>query len=624
VIRRKLTFRFKKVILILVALLLLQDTVVNFTLRTAQAKTYTTPRLSLSQVKITNNLGKWDTIYVTRLKKGDVIRLYNSRGFRLATQTSKGYSTTLYIKQLSVNSGKIALTLTRFRQKTSSKTYISYYSENSAAIKSNNIRVYNNQGSSDVIFVNQLSKGDVVRAYNAKGQLLKTQISKGSTTSLSIKQLGLYSGVISLTLTHPYRRTSGKTYISYSAELSASLSPGQISVTNNHGVPDKITVSSVRKGDVIRVYNQSGQQLAAVTAQSELAALSVSQLGMLAGRIYVTVTHSNLRQSNKTAVNYKAEPIVLQYHTTQYLAKFSEILNKQINTSPQTDKNYAKYIYKDSLKVSGSTAIIKPTSDPYDKDVWNVRGLPNTTSWVITRVQKGKKVSVIKPVQNSPWYQIDFSTSWVNASPADIQYYLNPANFKVGTTGYYQFLQLSIPSVASADEINNKILYNRGILKGKASTFIQAARQQHINEIYLIAHALLETGNGASQLANGILVTSVDGKKVTPRKVYNMFGVGAVDSDPIKQGSEYAYKNGWFTPESAIIGGAQFIGSKYINNASYHQDTLYKMRWNPADPATHQYASDIGWAAKQTSLIKGLYNMLSSYYLTFDVPKYGN
>lgn len=605
------------------AFLILQDTVVNFTIRTAQAKTYTTSRLSLSQVKVTNNFGKWDTIYVTRLKKGDVIRLYNSGGIRLATQTSKGYSTTLYIKQLSVNSGKIALTLTHPRQKTSSKTYISYYSENSALIKKYNVRVYNNRGSSDVIYLNRLNKGDVVRAYNAKWQLLKAQISKGYSTSLSIRQLGLYSGVISLTVTHLYRRTSGKTYISYSAEQSDPLTSGQISVANNRGIPDTISVKGLKKGDIISVFNQLGQQIAAVTSQGWSTTLSVNQLGVLKGRVYVTVNRPYLRQSNKTAVNYRAEPIALKYLTTQYPSKFSDVLNKQIKSTPQTDKKYAKFIYKDGLQVAGSTATIKPTSDPEDKDIWNVRGLPNSTSWVITKVSKGKKVSVIQQVQNSPWYQIDFSTSWVNASPADIQYYLNPVNFKVGTTGYYQFLKLSSPSDTSAEEVNNKILYNRGILKGKASAFIQAARQQHINEIYLIAHALLETGNGASQLANGIWVKSVDGQSVTPRKVYNMYGIGAVDSDPVKKGSEYAYKNGWFSPESAIIGGAQFISSHYVNSEN-HQDTLYKMRWNPANPATHQYASDIGWAAKQTSLIKGLYNMLSSYYLTFDVPKYGN
>jgi mannosyl-glycoprotein endo-beta-N-acetylglucosaminidase len=51
------------------------------------------------------------------------------------------------------------------------------------------------------------------------------------------------------------------------------------------------------------------------------------------------------------------------------------------------------------------------------------------------------------------------------------------------------------------------------------------------------------------------------------------------------------------------------------------------MRWNPEAMdyygyATHQYASDIGWAVKQTSRIKDLYDLLDHYSLVFEIPKY--
>lgn len=83
-----------------------------------------------------------------------------------------------------------------------------------------------------------------------------------------------------------------------------------------------------------------------------------------------------------------------------------------------------------------------------------------------------------------------------------------------------------------------------------------------------------------------------------------------------------AYKNGWFTPEAAIIGGAAFIGQSYINNPKYQQNTLYKMRWNPANPGVHQYATDIGWAVDQVYTIKKIYDSLSSYTLYYDIPVY--
>src|SRR5699024_2925539 len=145
---------------------------------------------------------------------------------------------------------------------------------------------------------------------------------------------------------------------------------------------------------------------------------------------------------------------------------------------------------------------------------------------------------------------------------------------------------------------------------------------------------LLETGNGSSTLAKGVevgedkngratRVTSSNRKNLKNIKTtYNFFGIGAVDSCPLTCGSERAYTEGWFTPQDAIVGGAEFIGEKYI---SVGQDTLYKMRWNPANPATHQYATDAGWAVKQTGNIKNMFDLykdVDGLVLTFEVPSY--
>jgi len=220
-----------------------------------------------------------------------------------------------------------------------------------------------------------------------------------------------------------------------------------------------------------------------------------------------------------------------------------------------------------------------------------------------------------------PKYTVKYNT-WVNASPTDIKYYMDPSNFEKDDKQKLQFLLLSSSANLNSQEVNDKILKNKGILSGKGSSFNKAGESYGINEIYLISHALLETGNGTSNLATGIKVSSVDGKAVTPKIVYNMYGIGAVDSSPLKSGSEYAYKMGWDTPDKAIIGGAEFIGKNYINNATYKQNTLYKMRWNPSKPGIHQYATDIGWASKQVNSMYNLYNMLTSYRMDLEIPRY--
>ncbi|GGL52648.1 hypothetical protein GCM10007968_15810 [Sporolactobacillus putidus] len=204
----------------------------------------------------------------------------------------------------------------------------------------------------------------------------------------------------------------------------------------------------------------------------------------------------------------------------------------------------------------------------------------------------------------------------VNQS-SQLAYYLNPKNFTAGTPSYFQFLQLSSLANISLSDMN-VILSGKGILSGYGSTFIDAAKKNGVNEVYLAAHAMLETGNGTSNLANGIVYQGV--------KVYNMFGIGAFDLDPENAGAAMAYSEGWTTPAKAIEGGAAWIAKYYIYNQAYQQDTLYKMRWNPsalvAGSAAHQYATDVGWAVKQTPMIDSMYSQIAKYNLVFDVPQY--
>lgn len=203
---------------------------------------------------------------------------------------------------------------------------------------------------------------------------------------------------------------------------------------------------------------------------------------------------------------------------------------------------------------------------------------------------------------------------WRNATKAEVEKYVNPGN-TVNSNDYLQYLVLSGSSGISVNDLNTE-LKSAGILKGHGKTFQQASREANINEIYLIAHALLETGNGSSKLATGI--------KVNGKTVYNMFGIGAVDSDPERLGAKTAYEQGWFTVEDAIIGGAKWISSSYINNPYYKQDTLYKMRWNPLQPGTHQYATDVAWAYKQTNRLTTLLDLSLKYdlLLNFSLPEY--
>jgi mannosyl-glycoprotein endo-beta-N-acetylglucosaminidase len=211
----------------------------------------------------------------------------------------------------------------------------------------------------------------------------------------------------------------------------------------------------------------------------------------------------------------------------------------------------------------------------------------------------------------------------IAATKEQVAYYANPANFAKGTQAYYQFLDLTQSAGLKAKEINDNILKGKGSLEGTGQAFIDAGKKYGINEAYLIAHTLHETGNGTSTLAKGIMVDGT-GKIVTDKSkavhtVYNMYGYGAKDSCPIDCGAKYAFDQGWFTPEAAILGGAGQVSQNYISRG---QDTLYKMKWNPDKPATHQYATHVQWAVIQTKRIAEIYDSLDNYILVFDVPKF--
>ena len=182
----------------------------------------------------------------------------------------------------------------------------------------------------------------------------------------------------------------------------------------------------------------------------------------------------------------------------------------------------------------------------------------------------------------------------------------------------YQFLQLDQPQYLSVASLNN-LLKGCGVLENQGQAFSQAAKQYGLNEIYLISHALLETGRGQSQLAKGANIVNGKLSTTTAIKYHNVFGIGAYDSNPVFDGITYAKKAGWDSVEKAIVGGAQFIGQSYVKAG---QNTLYKMRWNPENPGKHQYATGVTWASVNAQNMKNFYDTIHESGKYFDVPTY--
>lgn len=184
----------------------------------------------------------------------------------------------------------------------------------------------------------------------------------------------------------------------------------------------------------------------------------------------------------------------------------------------------------------------------------------------------------------------------------------------------YQFLDLGQSEGISAKQLN-KILAGKGILENQGAAFAKAAKDFKINEVYLIAHALLETGHGTSRLANGLGISDDNSRIIdnAKKKYYNTYGTKATDNNVELGGISYAKQNGWDSVSKAIIGGAEYVRKAYIDRG---QRTLHQMRWNPENTATHQYATDINWAVHNAKTIARLYKTLGLDGLNYIVHEY--
>lgn len=179
-----------------------------------------TPSISSKSVQITNYVGKSDSVKVSALAKGDVVKLFDSKGKLFATSKPvSGTSTTFSIKQLGKNAGFIYVSNTRSGMLESSRVKVSFKAEPKTPKPSaSNIMIKNNKGKSDTVIVKGLKKSDVVKLYSSSGKYLSSKTSTSSSATLTVKQLGKGLGSVYVTVTRPGMNESDKVKKTFKAE----------------------------------------------------------------------------------------------------------------------------------------------------------------------------------------------------------------------------------------------------------------------------------------------------------------------------------------------------------------------------------------------------------------------
>lgn len=238
----------------------------------------------------------------------------------------------------------------------------------------------------------------------------------------------------------------------------------------------------------------------------------------------------------------------------------------------------------------------------------------STTIYYVCAMPYREAVNIQDALDGNSEAQVVRNQGTEDASKEDIYVAMLPCDHMTGSEKY-QFLDLSYNDNFTIDMVR-EMLEGQGILEGQEEAFLNAAREYDVNPAYLVVHAILETGHGTSDLAQGYPYGG--------ETVYNMYGFGASDDDPLGNGAKTAYENGWFTPEAAIIGGAERIAGSYIGSGENDQSTLYEMRWNPRNPGQHQYATDIAWALKQVGGmgLQEIYSEVPPETMRYYIPVY--
>ncbi len=240
-------------------------------------------------------------------------------------------------------------------------------------------------------------------------------------------------------------------------------------------------------------------------------------------------------------------------------------------------------------------------------------------------------------------FTIKEGSDWYAANSEVVAYYMDPRNF-LNDMYIFQFENLETnPDVQTIDAVNAVLKQN--YLANNSQDFITAATESGVSSVYLAALALQEVGGGSiATSGQGFTYNSANSKYYSLRGqwidggFYNVYNIGAgTDVSPAQNSVVYArggelsneteFDRPWDTMTKAIVGGAKFIGDKYITKG---QQTIYFKKFNVAsnywDVYSHQYQTNIRAASLEGNKVYSSYSelkILDSQFI-FSIPVYND
>ena len=288
------------------------------------AEATTTAPLGTAITVTNNTTGKADTVALTGLKAKDVVKVYRDATattvLGTATVAAAATTATVSITQLGTAAGSVYVTVTSYGSKESTRTKADYIAEAvSTAPLADTITIVNNAGIADTIKVTGLAATNIVKVYkdSTTTTVLGTAtVPTGKTeVTVSIPQLATGSGTVYVTVTSSGKLQSARTAADYTAEATSTAPLGTtITVTNNTtGKADTVALTGLKAKDIVKVYRDATATTAlgtaTVAASATVATVSITQLGIGSGSVYVSVTNAGSKESVRTKADYIAESV---------------------------------------------------------------------------------------------------------------------------------------------------------------------------------------------------------------------------------------------------------------------------------------------------------------------------
>lgn len=183
----------------------------------------------------------------------------------------------------------------------------------------------------------------------------------------------------------------------------------------------------------------------------------------------------------------------------------------------------------------------------------------------------------------------------------------------------FQFVGGSRETIGNNSETDVTVTY--------AQAFMTAAESYNVSPYHLVSRVIQEVGVNGSR--------SVSGKEPGYEGIYNYYNIGAYQSsDPVINALKWAstpsaeekYLRPWNSRYKAILGGAKYIATGYINVG---QNTLYFQKFDVIANGglySHQYMSNIMAASSEGIRTYNKYSKMGqlSNSFTFLIPVYDN